>query len=428
VLAASASLVAVNSATANTYSVYSCKGPTGAPNAAAGWVAAPAASGNGTTANACAAGGALTAALAGPTVGGDASASWSFTTPPNTTITSITANRTTSGVSAGTQPNDVEYVLSTDQGTLEACAVSDTSSCVADLTSPLDKQGLNAGTASFRVLCTNAGSTCTRPLRADVSAVTIGLKDDSPPSVANVVVTDSGDLSGVLSLHFDAADLGGGLFRGIVMVDGQPATLIPFGDANCQDANPADADPFQFLVPVPCPGAAAAVPVNVDYRALPPGPHAISVSVQDAAGNVTSVYGPVTFPKPNIDVPAPTAAQVAQLIDAKLTMYFAKGRKAHYTSRYGRRVVTRGYLRDKSGKGVQGARIDVYHIIGNGKRKLLKTGLKTRAGGKLTLILPMNIDSRTIEYDYRALRPGKVTSSQTLKLRVMRHGRKFVRK
>ena len=86
--------------------------------------------------------------------------------------------------------------------------------------------------------------------------------------------------------------------------------------------------------------------------------------------------------------------------------------------------MTRGILRNERGVGIQGARIDVYHVR-KGKRRLLKTGLKTRAGGKLTLILPMDVDTRQIEFAYRAVRPGPVTSRQTLRLNVRTRGGKL---
>lgn len=79
-------------------------------------------------------------------------------------------------------------------------------------------------------------------------------------------------------------------------------------------------------------------------------------------------------------------------------------------------------LRTPGGRGIQGARIDVFRIR-NGKRRLLKTGPTSRAGGKLTLILPIDVDTRTIEDAYRALRPGPVTSRQRLRLTVLRGGR-----
>jgi hypothetical protein len=112
-------------------------------------------------------------------------------------------------------------------------------------------------------------------------------------------------------------------------------------------------------------------------------------------------------------------------------MWFAKGKRrlgSRLTSRLGRRVVTRGILRDEHGRGIVGARIDVYHLR-KGKRRLLKTGLKTRADGQLTLILPNDIDTRSILYAYRAVRPGPITSRRTLRIDVRtRSGKLYYRR
>ena len=187
---------------------------------------------------------------------------------------------------------------------------------------------------------------------------------------------------------------------------------------------------------MPCPAAVTGAQAAVNVRSLPAGPHGVELAVEDAAGNEKSVFGPVEFPKLNAAIgPGGTGNSgssvgitQAEALAGRLRMWFVKARNRgrSYTSSYGTRVVTRGVLRTRSGKGIQGARIDVYHIR-NGKRRLLKTGLKSRSGGKLTLILPINVDTRTIEFDYRALRPGPVTSSQRLRLTVMRKGRVFHR-
>jgi hypothetical protein len=425
--AAILTFAAAATASADTYTVYSCKGPTGIPNAAAGW-AAPTPTGVGHVVNACPSAGPLSAFIdLDPS--GTASATWSFPAPADTRIVSVAAQRHTTGVSQGTQPLDVEYLLLTDQGTLESCAVSDTSPCVANLTDPISKEGLNAGYVQFRVLCTNVGSNCTRALRADFDTVQVGLKDAVAPTVSGVRVIDSGDTTGILTVGYSAADRGGGVYRVVVSVDGKPLVAQPLGGADCTDANPADADPYQFLVPVPCPAAVNGVVTKVNYRGLPAGPHGVEIAVEDAAGNSTSVFGPVQFPRLNAENAPSTPQGINRLLHAKLKMYFAKGRKRSFTSRYGNRVVTRGILRDSAGKPIRGARIDVFHRLrSTGHRRLLKTGLKTRADGRLTLILPLNIDTRSIEYDFRALRPGKITSQQILKLRVKRHGRTFIRK
>jgi hypothetical protein len=109
---------------------------------------------------------------------------------------------------------------------------------------------------------------------------------------------------------------------------------------------------------------------------------------------------------------------------AKLRMYFAANKKSSYVSRYGHRAVVRGRLVNCRGKSIVRARIDVVHIV-KGKRHLVKTGLRTRAGGKVTLILPRNLKSRNLRFEYRGnLLSSKVTTRKTLRLTVRsRHGR-----
>jgi hypothetical protein len=429
--AAITTFAAVATASADTYTVFSCKGPTGAANGAAGWAGVPAPTPEGRIANACATGGPLTALLDAATPSGNASASWSFAAPADTRIVRFAAQRTTTGIAApGVRfPDDVKYILQTDSPlTLESCVVSDTSSCVSELTAPIDKQGIDAGVVLFRVLCTNAGSTCSRPLRVDYTSAQVGIKDVLAPAVSGVKVVDSGDSSGILTVSYDAADRGGGVYRAVVNVDGKPSAVQPLGGADCADANPADADAYQFLVPVPCPAAVNGAVTRINYRTLPPGPHAVEIAVEDAAGNSTSVYA-TQFPKLNAENAPSTPAGVKRLLNAKIKVWFAKGRKTRFTSRYGTRVVTRGRLLDSAGKPVRGARIDVFHRLrSSGHKRLLKTGLKTRADGRITLILPLNIDTRGIEYDFRAVRPGKITSRQILRLTVKRHGSTFIRK
>lgn len=430
-------VLAPGGASADTYLVTSCHDPSGAPNAAAGWVAV--ATSGGATANSCTtANGGLTAALPDANPSGNATANWRFNAPAGTRIVRVSARRVTFGLAGPTvEQNDIAYVMATNSQTLETCAPAATgSSCVADLTAPIDKQGLDGTFVEMRVLCTNAGRTCSRPVAVAASHLWVGLMDPTPPAVANPRVIDDGDRSGTLRVSYDAADVGGGLYRTIVKVDGKVAQAVPLGAAPCADVNPGDDDPYQFNVPVPCPAAITGAQAAVDVRSLPTGPHGVELAVEDAAGNEKSVFGPIEFPKLNATIgPGGTGnsgssggVTQAQALRGRLRMWFVKARNRgrSYTSRYGTRVVTRGVLRTRSGKGIQGARIDVYHIR-DGHRRLLKTGLKSRAGGKLTLILPINVDTRTVEFDYRALRPGRVTSSQRLRLKVLRKGRVFHR-
>jgi hypothetical protein len=428
--AAILTFAAAATASADTYTVYSCKGPTGVPNAAAGWAAIPAVSGEGVVVNACTTGGPLSAVLNSATPTGNASASWRFDAPADTSLVRFAAQRSTNGVSSpGLRfPNDVQYILQTDHLTLESCVVSDTSPCVNELTDPIDKQGIDSKYVLMRVLCTNAGSNCSRALSVSLATAQIGVKDALAPAVSGVRVIDSGDTSGILTVGYNAADRGGGVYRAVVRADGKPIAAQPLGGPDCADANPADADPYQFLVPLPCPGAVNGAVTKVDYRNLSAGPHAVEIAIEDAAGNSTVVYA-TQFPRLNAENAPSTPQALQRLLNARLKVWFVKGRTKRYTSRYGTRVVTRGRLLDRAGKPVRGARIDVFHRLrSSGHRRLLKTGLKTRADGRITLILPLNIDTRGIEYDFRAVRPGKITSRQILRLNVKRHGRTFIRK
>jgi hypothetical protein len=102
-----------------------------------------------------------------------------------------------------------------------------------------------------------------------------------------------------------------------------------------------------------------------------------------------------------------------------LTMYFVADHRTTLTDVYGQRQVTRGQIVSCGAdpKPIVGARIDVIHIV-DGKR-LVKTGLRSRADGALTLILPLNLSTREIEYDYRGkLDSTRVTSKQVLHLTV----------
>jgi hypothetical protein len=112
---------------------------------------------------------------------------------------------------------------------------------------------------------------------------------------------------------------------------------------------------------------------------------------------------------------------------ARLRMYFAKNHKKSYTSRLGRRAVVRGRIVNCKGKSIVRARIDVVHVI-NGKRRLVKTGLRSRAGGNLTLILPSNIKTRALRFEYRGnLLSTKVTTRATLHITVRNRKGRVVR-
>src|SRR3954454_1212286 len=113
---------------------------------------------------------------------------------------------------------------------------------------------------------------------------------------------------------------------------------------------------------------------------------------------------------------------------AKLTMYFTANHKRSLTSRLGKRQVVRGRIVNCAGHSIVRARIDVIHVLKNGKRKLVKTGLRSRDGGKLTLILPLNLKTRDLRFEYRGnLLSPRFTSRSTLHIKVRNRKGKLVR-
>jgi len=107
----------------------------------------------------------------------------------------------------------------------------------------------------------------------------------------------------------------------------------------------------------------------------------------------------------------------------RLSMRFVHGQRnlgTSHTSRFGTRTVTRGRLVTcgSNPRPIVGARIDVVHVLPGNKRRR-KTGLRSRANGLLTLILPINLRTRNIEYAYRPdLTSTRVTSRVVLHLTV----------
>lgn len=93
-------------------------------------------------------------------------------------------------------------------------------------------------------------------------------------------------------------------------------------------------------------------------------------------------------------------------------------------SRFGLRRVLRGNLRSCGDKAIVGARVEVLHYV-RGNLKRIKTGMRSRPGGRLTLILPLDIRSRRIVGLYRpAINRSRVASSQTLRITIVnRRGR-----
>ncbi|HTN24951.1 MAG TPA: choice-of-anchor P family protein [Solirubrobacteraceae bacterium] len=179
--------------------------------------------------------------------------------------------------------------------------------------------------------------------------------------------------------------------------------------ANCPATTARDPQTNNCILAVqrPCPaGSKADAQTRVCVLAVPTT--GSGNGVNGSNGGVGSVTGP-------------------RVTCGKLKMHFVRNNKTSLSQRYGTRLVTRGTLVTcgSNPRPIVGARIDVVHVIG-GKRQLVKTGLRSRPGGRMTLILPLNLKTRTIEFSYRPDLATRVVSSRSnlrLTVRSNRTGR-----
>jgi hypothetical protein len=432
-VAAVAALALPAAAPAATYTDYLCLTPSGAPAPAAGFEAQ--ASDDAEAINGCGtAGGTLRVGLkgAGPWEAGRG-ANLRYTAPENTTIAAFELNRASGGLTGaaagGAGQGAFGYRIETDGAVIEACQAGQ-AACLADVSGAVGRAGLAAQWLQFNAGCDGAfPQQCQLPagrqaVGVAVSSGRVTLTDDRAPTVAEVhgALVEPGDKKGVATVTFDATDQGGGLYRLLTTVDGKEvaAQSLDQGTGTCADAVPGNADLHEFTARIPCPLALASVTAAIDTRPLDDGRHEVQVVVEDAAGNRSPVFGPDGA---RIQVRNSDANGIGADRKARLSVWFVANRKRKLSGRAGIRYVVRGRLVDRRGRGIRGAKLDVHHVIGK-QRRLLKTGLKTRKGGRLTLILPMNLfgDSkgwRRLDFSYTAFRPGKRTDRKSVRLQVL---------
>jgi hypothetical protein len=415
-------LPAVSSA--GTYVDYECTGPEGQPVPAAGFT--PTVSPKSAAANTCgAAGGVLDARLAdiAPWTGG-LSAAQTFKAPANTSIAGVSLARSTAGApnNAPAGGSFLTYQVNVDDALIDGCLPS--VACGGDVNGTITRSNLAANELQFTAGCGGTiTNTCATPIRLAVTRAAITLRDDVFPVPSNL----RGELfaptpkSGIVNTVFDVADAGGGVYRTVTAVDNNVIAVTPAALGTCTDINPANDNPFEFAGAVPCPLSQVALTSSIDTTKLSDGVHTISIAVEDAAGNSTPVITPNT--RFTVRNGVPNGSPAARVMQGRLNMWFAANKKIRKTSIYGQRVVVRGTLRDRRGRGIRGAEIEVYHYV-QGRPRLLKTGLRSRKYGRLTLILPMNLfgdarGQRRLAFYYRAFRPGAVTSKKNLYLTIL---------
>jgi hypothetical protein len=247
-------------------------------------------------------------------------ATWAFTAPPGATIGAFTLYRY---LYAGASQPYGTPVASVDEWTgpratgsatgVASCAATTACTSQGDPWNPLaagnaiSQSGLTgveslAGHATCGggaggscpaggAPCAEAGAHCSalsRLLGLDVTLV-----DSAPPQASNLTgpLVGSGELAGVEDIAFDATDSGGGVYSQTTTLDGGVVSSGPV-DTNggrCQDLGGPTDGTHAFYYVVPC-RPSVSVDIPLDTTTLKDGSHALKVVVQDAAGNVATVY------------------------------------------------------------------------------------------------------------------------------------------
>ena len=403
VLAALAAALAMSpaAASAGSYRVYSCVAPSGgaAPvgDSAYGWQP----SGRpGTTslslANGCAAGQGIAAVLQSAQPYG-AGGQWTFLPPPNTSIGGF--DLTWSGTAAAGGESTISRSDQPDP-TYERRYGQDFGS------DHVVEGNVDLTSLTAIVACSFAQPTCSNPngpiASYRIAESTMTLRDATAPTAGSV----GGDLiaspqwRGAMGLALTATDSGSGVYRVIVTVDGHDA-LEQVVDANggrCADADSTNSDGHEFLWPAPC-RTSVAPQMSIDTGGLPLGVHAVSLALEDAAGNRTPLFGPVA--KTIVAPPADRGATNGTPAN-DVARFTGRRHRTVTTSFRHRRLRVRGRLVGPDGKPIAGALIDVSSQLHRaGARFRLIGHTRTSRRGGFSYKAPAGA-SRTLRFGYRS--------------------------
>ena len=250
------------------------------------------------------------------------------------------------------------------------------------------------------------------------------------------------DTSGTADLTFNAKDPEGpGVYRVTVDVDGS-AVYQGTPESNggrCASIGVDSKGVSEFLYPQPC-KREVAVDVPVNTSKLTNGKHQLKVTVQDAAGNSSTVYdstisianssgagasgggGAATQIGPGSPLVLRGSVNGTNASDqAKLTARWSRSSRAALTSRYGVRERVTGRLTSSSGQPISGALLDVFatQAYEGAQARLSGTGVHTGPTGAWTLTLPAGLSSTALRFVYRSHQNDTVAAAtSTLSLSV----------
>lgn len=261
------------------------------------------------------------------------------------------------------------------------------------------------------------------------------LSDRDAPAITAV----SGDAiseslwAGSTGIAVGATDQGGGVYRLGVEVDGQIRSWQNLAAAPCVAWPGTERT---FLSPKPCPSTVGGVQ-QISTADLPDGVHTVRVLVEDAAGNQTTAYGPVTKTLRRtadgtvaggaeggatggsaLD-PGPLNGSPA-VSEARIRARWTGREGATRSIRFNQRPKLDGQLTTPTGQPIKDAfvRVTIRRDARNSPA-FDRDSLKTDSRGRFRWTLPTGVSSRSVKLAYhQRVNDAKPVVSTTLGLRV----------
>jgi hypothetical protein len=340
-----------------------------------------------------------------------------WTTAPGTELTSLNVTwwaESDTYVSLGN--GTARLTAATDQQILLAQDTPLSVSFGFPGTPPFQPPVLPAHWFEFRYTCLDQCSTGPyRALYANVLSAQFDVEDRSAPTGGVTgSATDAQTWSGLMRFGLNAGDVGGGLFRAVVELDGADVLAVPLGDSAgaCRDIGP---DPAlnEFAAAQPCPLRIDNGSLDVDTAKLPSGQHAVRILLEDAAGNRTTIFGPLTRtittsgsigPGSDPALRGPANGDGASDLAGLTAHWGRRGSRTLLVSPFGRTHVVRGRLRTADGAPIANAAIDMTSktTAVNARELGKRLAPRTRSDGSWSVVLPRRVSSRDMTFRYRS--------------------------
>ncbi|MCW3038541.1 MAG: hypothetical protein JWM31_446 [Solirubrobacterales bacterium] len=271
--------------------------------------------------------------------------------------------------------------------------------------------------------------------RVNIYRSTFTLEDRDAPAITTV----SGDATteslwaGSTGISVGASDEGAGAYRLGVEVDGQIRSWQYLAAAPCR---PWPGTERTFLSPKPCPSTVGGVQ-QISTADLPDGVHTVRVLVEDAAGNQTTAYGPVSKTLRRTAEGTPSAVGTGSpaggstsdpgplngtpaVSDARIRARWTGREGATRSIRFNQRPKLDGQLTTPSGQPIRDAfvRVTIRRDARNSP-SFARDSLRTDKNGRFRWKLPTGVSSRALVLSYhQRVNATKAVASTRLNLRV----------